>query len=58
MICTPTVVNKRRSTHVFDVNTDEHGQDLGNGWLLRHPIKKIGNFQRFHFAARHEEGDN
>jgi hypothetical protein len=37
---------------------NEHGQDLGNGWLLRHPIKKIGNFQRFHFAARHEEGDN
>lgn len=24
---------------------DEHGRDLGNGWLLRHPIKKLQNFQ-------------
>lgn len=26
---------------------DMHGRDLGNGWLLRHPIRKLGNFQSF-----------
>ena len=26
---------------------NEYGRDLGNGWLLRHPIKKIHNFQHF-----------
>ena len=26
---------------------NKHGRDLGNGWLLRHPIKKMENFQRF-----------
>lgn len=26
---------------------DEHGRDRGNGWLLRHPIKKLQNFQRY-----------
>ncbi|GKY94352.1 hypothetical protein MPSEU_000401100 [Mayamaea pseudoterrestris] len=24
----------------------EHGRDLGNGWLLRHPIQKLINYQR------------
>lgn len=26
---------------------DEHGRDLGNGWLLRHPIRKMNNFQHY-----------
>jgi hypothetical protein len=26
---------------------DMHGKDLGNGWAIRHPIKKLGNFQRY-----------
>lgn len=26
---------------------DKYGRDLGNGWLLRHPISKLGNFQNF-----------
>ncbi|GAX23516.1 hypothetical protein FisN_14Hh310 [Fistulifera solaris] len=30
---------------------DEHGRDRGNGWLLRHPIKKLQNFQRYRFAS-------
>ena len=25
----------------------KHGRDLGNGWLLRHPIKKLGNYQQY-----------
>ena len=25
----------------------EHGRDLGNGWLLRHPITKLGNYQNY-----------
>jgi hypothetical protein len=25
---------------------DEHGKDWGNGWLLRHPIKKLISFQQ------------
>ena len=31
---------------------DEHGQDLGNGWLLRHPIQKLANFQRYYALAK------
>ena len=30
---------------------DEHGRDRGNGWLLRHPIKKLQNFQRYRFES-------
>jgi len=26
---------------------NEHGRDLGNGWLVRHPITKLANFQHF-----------
>jgi hypothetical protein len=26
---------------------DHHGKDLGNGWAIRHPIKKLANFQRY-----------
>lgn len=26
---------------------DEYGRDKGNGWLLRHPITKLGNYQRW-----------
>jgi hypothetical protein len=26
---------------------DQHGKDLGNGWAIRHPIKKLANFQRY-----------
>lgn len=26
---------------------DKHGKDLGNGWAIRHPIKKLANFQRY-----------
>jgi hypothetical protein len=25
----------------------KHGKDLGNGWAIRHPIKKLANFQRY-----------
>lgn len=25
----------------------QHGRDLGNGWLLRHPITKLKNFQQY-----------
>jgi len=31
---------------------DEHGRDLGNGWLLRHPIKKLANFQYYYFEQK------
>jgi hypothetical protein len=31
---------------------NEHGRDLGNGWLLRHPIKKLENFQRYCWEKR------
>lgn len=33
---------------------DEHGRDLGNGWLLRHPIKKIHNFQCYLLEQEHK----
>jgi len=26
---------------------DEWGKDLGNGWLYRHPLGKLGSFQRY-----------
>jgi hypothetical protein len=26
---------------------DSHGRDLGNGWLLKHPITKLNNFQQY-----------
>jgi hypothetical protein len=26
---------------------NKHGRDLGNGWLMRHPITKLKNFQRY-----------
>ena len=35
---------------------DEHGRDLGNGWLLRHPIVKLQCFQIFKIACA--EGEN
>lgn len=31
---------------------EEHGRDLGNGWLLRHPIKKMSNFQQYSLEKR------
>lgn len=34
---------------------DQHGRDLGNGWLLRHPIKKLSSFQRFCFEQNHSK---
>ena len=27
---------------------DDWGQDHGNGWLLRHPLKKLYMFQQYH----------
>ena len=35
---------------------DEHGRDLGNGWLLRHPITKLANFQSF-CLLRHADAE-
>ena len=32
---------------------DIHGRDLGNGWLLRHPIVKMQNYQ--HYLLSHKE---
>jgi hypothetical protein len=26
---------------------NQHGRDLGNGWLMRHPITKLKNFQQY-----------
>ena len=34
---------------------DEHGRDLGNGWLLRHPITKIHKFQLYLMEKKEEE---
>jgi len=34
---------------------NEHGRDLGNGWLLRHPIKKMQNFQAYCWQKRNKE---
>lgn len=31
---------------------DYEGRDLGNGWLLRHPIKKMQNFQYYTFSKK------
>ena len=28
---------------------NKHGHDLGNGWLLLHPIKKLKLFQEYYF---------
>ena len=30
---------------------NKHGQDLGNGWLLLHPIKKLKLFQEYYFNS-------
>ena len=29
---------------------DDWGQDHGNGWLLRHPLKKLYMFQQYHLC--------
>jgi hypothetical protein len=34
---------------------DEYGRDLGNGWLLRHPITKMRNFQSYCLEKAAEE---
>ena len=31
-----------------------YGRDLGNGWLLNHPLQKLQNFQRYVFARSKE----
>jgi hypothetical protein len=31
---------------------NKHGRDLGNGWLLRHPITKLKNFQQYKAEAK------
>lgn len=40
---------------------DKYGKDKGNGWLLKHPIKKLGNYQKWvlenEIRARKDEAD-
>lgn len=31
---------------------DKYGKDLGNGWLLRHPIAKMMNYQQYKFEKQ------
>jgi len=31
---------------------DKYGKDLGNGWLLRHPIVKMMNYQQYKFEKQ------
>jgi len=37
---------------------NEHGRDLGNGWLLRHPIQKLANFQRYTLEQKKKKKGN
>jgi hypothetical protein len=32
-----------------------HGRDLGNGWLLRHPIKKLQRFQEYWYQQQQQQ---
>jgi hypothetical protein len=52
--------NKKPSQHIFICNLQDiynlaqementHGKDLGNGWLLLHPIRKLQLFQEYYF---------
>lgn len=36
---------------------DEHGRDLGNGWLLRLPIRKMIHFQHFLSGNKRDDDD-
>jgi len=43
-----TLAEDFEALHVQAIDFEnEHGRDLGNGWLLRHPIQKLANFQRY-----------
>ena len=35
---------------------NEYGRDLGNGWLMRHPIKKMHNFQLYLLHEKKKKG--
>ncbi|CAB9524603.1 expressed unknown protein [Seminavis robusta] len=34
----------------------EHGKDLGNGWLMRHPLVKLKKFQQYLYLKQSEKG--
>lgn len=41
--------------HLMDIGQtceDDWGQDHGNGWLLRHPLKKLYMFQQYHLNPK------
>ncbi|KAL3911813.1 MAG: hypothetical protein SGILL_007137 [Bacillariaceae sp.] len=55
--------SKKPSQHIFTCNLQEiynlaqemedmHGKDLGNGWLLLHPIRKLQLFQEYYYRSR------
>ena len=33
---------------------NRYGRDLGNGWLLNHPLQKLQNFQNYLYAKHHQ----
>lgn len=34
---------------------DQYGEDLGHGWLVRHPLQKLSNFQHWYFHNRFQK---
>ena len=34
---------------------NDYGRDLGNGWLLNHPLQKLQNFQNYQYAKQNQE---